>query len=86
MTIFPDGRILPDDAAEYLNRKKKTLAEWRSRGTGPRFVRVSGRIFYFVKDLDDFIQQGAAKSCAQARMNDLKRRAERQAELAAAGV
>lgn len=86
MMVFPDGRVQPADAAEYLGRKKKTLDEWRSRGTGPRFVRVQGRIFYFVRDLDEFIAQSAATSTAQARQNDTRRRAERQAELAAAGV
>lgn len=83
MKVFPDGRMLPPDAAAYLGRKKKTLDEWRCKGTGPRFVRVQGRIFYFVKDLDEFIKGGAAKSTAQARQNDIRRRAERQAELSA---
>jgi hypothetical protein len=33
---------------------------WRSEGGGPKFTRVAGRIFYFLKDLDQFIAGTAA--------------------------
>lgn len=68
MMVFPDGRMLPPDAGKYLNRTVKTLAMWRSAGVGPRFVRVYGRIFYFLADLDEFIKAGEAHSTAEARV------------------
>jgi hypothetical protein len=54
--IHPDGRMDPKNAALYLGKKEKTLAQWRSQGKGPRFVRVGGHIFYFQRDLDAAIR------------------------------
>jgi hypothetical protein len=49
-------------AAEYIWSRTgcrpsiRTLESWRSRGSGPRFLRVAGRIAYRQSDLDDFIE------------------------------
>jgi hypothetical protein len=56
--ILPDGRMDAKNAARYLNRKEKTLAQWRSQGKGPRWVKNGGRIFYFQADLDAENHQG----------------------------
>ena len=32
----------PDEVAAYLKRPPKTLAEWRSRGRGPRYFKLEG--------------------------------------------
>jgi len=50
--ILPDGRMNPKNAARYLGREEKTLAQWRSQGKGPKYVKLNGRIFYFKDDLD----------------------------------
>jgi hypothetical protein len=65
--VLPDGRVDAKNAATYLGLSVKTLAIKRSLGTGPRFVK-QGRVFYFVKDLDTWLNQGAATSTAQARL------------------
>ena len=56
-----DGRMDRPEAALYLGLSPKTLAMWTSQGKGPRWVRVGGRIFYFLRDLDAFIQQGVQR-------------------------
>jgi hypothetical protein len=56
--ILPDGRMSREDAARYLGHKPKTLAMWALSGKGPRSVKVGGRIFYFVSDLDAFVRRG----------------------------
>ena len=58
---LPDGRMDRASAARYLGYKPQTLAKWAMQGKGPRYVRVGGRIFYFLRDLDAFIQAGAQR-------------------------
>lgn len=40
------------EAAEYIGHSKKTLANWASNRTGPRFIKPSGKALYDVADLD----------------------------------
>ena len=42
-------------AAERLNLVPGTLANWRFRGIGPRFVRVNRQIRYDPGDLDAWV-------------------------------
>lgn len=60
--VLPDGRIARADAARFLGRTPKTLAEWARLGLGPRPHRVGGRIFYFLKDLQAFVASGAREA------------------------
>lgn len=62
--VFPDGRINTLNASKYLGLSTKTLAMLRCKGTGPRFVKL-GRVFYFLTDLDEWINKGAALTTAQ---------------------
>lgn len=67
---FPDGRVNAKNAALYLGLSEKTLAMMRCQGTGPKFIK-RGRIFYFLSDLDSWIQSaGKSQSTAQARLNN----------------
>jgi hypothetical protein len=58
--VFPDGRVDRKNAAAFLGREPKTLAEWRSKGIGPRPVAVGGRIFYWWAELQEFARGKAA--------------------------
>jgi hypothetical protein len=58
--VMPDGRMSRQDAARYLGRAPKTLAQWATEGRDPRFVKVGGRVFYYQADLDSFIEGKAA--------------------------
>lgn len=65
--IFPDGRMTPRAAADYLGLSTSTLAIHRCRGTGPQFIK-RGRIFYFKDDLDGWLNgAGRHSSTAAAR-------------------
>jgi hypothetical protein len=66
--IFPDGRMDTKNAALYLGYAEKTLAQMRSNGAGPRFIKP-GKVFYFQKDLDEWVaSKGRVKTTAQARL------------------
>jgi hypothetical protein len=66
VTVFPDGRMDAANAARFLGLSSKTLANKRSTGTGPRFVK-QGRIFYFEDDLKAWLaEQPRVRSSAQA--------------------
>jgi hypothetical protein len=54
--VLPDGRLTREDAAVYLGMKPKTLAMWQTQGKGPRAIKVAGRVFYYLNDLDTFIR------------------------------
>jgi hypothetical protein len=52
--VLPDGRLDRRNAALYLGRSPKTLAQWALQGRGPppHKDKVSGRVFYYLDDLD----------------------------------
>ena len=54
--VLPGRRPRVDrrNAALYLNRSPKTLAQWalQRRGPPPHKDNVSGRVFYYLDDLD----------------------------------
>lgn len=59
----PQRRILnTKQAADYTGRKAKTLETWRSRGGGPRFVKLGRSVGYPIDYLDQFIEAGARRS------------------------
>lgn len=60
--VLPDGRVSRADAAAFLGRSAKTLADWYSKGTGPRPRKVGGRVFYFMRDLEAFRDSGAREA------------------------
>jgi hypothetical protein len=58
--ILPNDRMNRENAARYLDRKPKTLAMWATEGKGPPAHKAGGRVFYFKKDLDEFLGIEAA--------------------------
>ena len=65
--VFPDGRMDRKNAAQYLGCAPKTLADWATKGSGPEYLQVGGRVFYFKAALDAWIgaQAASASSCRQ---------------------
>lgn len=55
--ILPDGRMDTTNTAQYIGRKQQTLAQWRSEGKGPDYVKC-GRIYYFKDDVDKWLRNG----------------------------
>lgn len=58
ITILPDGRLSRKDAAAYLGFSVKSLAERCRKGLPPHSKKVSGKRFYLLSELDDFIKNG----------------------------
>jgi excisionase family DNA binding protein len=51
-----------EQAAEYLSCSPGTLKTWRSRGEGPAYHVVQGKLVrYHVTDLDAFVRGEAAR-------------------------
>ena len=49
--VTPDGRVNRRDAALFLGKSPKTLAEWMRLGFGPKSHLVGGRRFYSLEEL-----------------------------------
>ncbi|WP_298198568.1 DNA-binding protein [Novosphingobium sp.] len=60
--VLPDGRLDRANAANYLGRSVKTLAEWARLGIGPRSFLVGGRRFYLLAELQAFVSSGDRNS------------------------
>lgn len=60
--VLPDGRVSRADAAAFLGRSPKTLAEWHCKGLGPRAIKTGGRQFYRIEDLKAFVATGARQA------------------------
>jgi len=69
VVMFPDGRLDTKNAATYTGLSEKTLAMKRCDGTGPRFIK-RGRVFYYRKDLDEWLKSGQAISTTQAKVSN----------------
>jgi predicted DNA-binding transcriptional regulator AlpA len=66
--IFPDGRLDRPNAARYTGFAVKTLAMHATAGTGPKFQKIGGRVFYRRTDLDEWLNSfSLVRSTAQAR-------------------
>jgi predicted DNA-binding transcriptional regulator AlpA len=64
MTVNPRRYKTVTETAEYLRLSKSWLDHKRTAGHGPRFVKLGGRIFYDVGDLDSWIEQHKQTSTA----------------------
>ncbi|WP_454764442.1 helix-turn-helix domain-containing protein [Cupriavidus campinensis] len=47
----------------------RTLANWRSAGTGPRFCRVGGRVLYAIADLESWEARRTVSGTSEYRAN-----------------
>lgn len=62
-----DRLINENEAAQFLGYTVRALQNWRVRGGGPRFVRVSSRsIRYRRRDLIKWAEQRLLSSTSQA--------------------
>jgi hypothetical protein len=62
IVVLPDGRLDRKNAAAFLGREPKTLADWHTRGIGPRPRKVGGRVFYYLRDLEAYRDTGAREA------------------------
>ncbi|WP_395001538.1 helix-turn-helix transcriptional regulator [Sphingomonas sp.] len=52
--VDPLGRLDRDNAAKLIGITSKTLANWASKGLGPKGFRVGGRAFYWRDEVEAF--------------------------------
>ncbi len=63
----PNRLLTSKEAAERLGLKDQTLREWRVRGYGPEFVRISRtRVRYRPDSLESFERAQSFRSTAEA--------------------
>ncbi|MFH8566326.1 helix-turn-helix transcriptional regulator [Streptomyces sp. NPDC017988] len=55
MTLHAASLLTPKQASEYLNIPAGTLANWRYRGEGPRYVKAGRSVRYRLVDLDSWL-------------------------------
>jgi len=66
MTEKSDNPFLTvEEAATWLRLKKRTLDNMRWMGTGPKFRKHGGRIFYHVDDLTEWSQNSRRRSTSE---------------------
>lgn len=54
-----------EQAAAYLGLKPSTLAAWRHKGRGPRYLKIGRSCFYRDADLQEWLDaQCVTPSCA----------------------
>lgn len=46
--------LKPEDLAGRYGLSTRTLANWRSRGEGPSFVKINGRVRYEQREIDAY--------------------------------
>ena len=51
--------LRPKAAAAFLGYTEKTLATYRSAGTGPKYIKRGRMVFYRKADLVEFLTTGA---------------------------
>jgi hypothetical protein len=74
--------MAPSSTSPYLGMAVKTLAIWRSRGIGPPFCKLSGRIFYFKSVVDHWVaERSDLVSSAQAKTKDAIRKQQRNGKV-----
>lgn len=47
----PPGLLLECELGRRWRKSVRTLQRWRSRGTGPPYIRLGARIFYRLDDV-----------------------------------
>lgn len=61
-----DWLIDETEAADRLGFSIRALQNWRHRGGGPRFVKVSGRsVRYRIRDLNEWVEERIRRSTSE---------------------
>ena len=47
--------LVSKEAAVYLRISEDTLRRWRSKGLGPQYIKIHGRILYRRRELERFL-------------------------------
>lgn len=61
--------LTPDEVAKLLGLSTKTLAEWRSQGKGPDFVRLRRNIRYRLADIKAYLAENIVRGNKAAELS-----------------
>lgn len=61
--------LTPDEVAKLLGLSTKTLAEWRSKGRGPDFVRLRRNIRYRLADIKAYLAENIVRGNKAAELS-----------------
>jgi hypothetical protein len=53
--FVPTLLITSEESGAILRVHPRTLANWRARGRGPRYIRIGRRPFYRMRDLEEWL-------------------------------
>ena len=54
--------LTPRQVEEAYSLDAGTLANWRSKGLGPEYVKVGGKVLYMVNKLEAWLRQGRVQT------------------------
>lgn len=63
--MMPGALLDPKAAALFLGLSEWTLAEWRCKGNGPRFVKLGNRVRYTPAVLAAWVESQSAASTSE---------------------
>jgi predicted DNA-binding transcriptional regulator AlpA len=63
--------LTTEQVAEMLDLSPATLTSWRSRGRGPRFVKVGHLVRYLLEDIQRWLQERTVDPKASTVKTDL---------------
>ena len=58
----PEKLYRANDPALSALASKSTMATWRGRAQGPRFIRANGRVLYRGADLNSWLEQNIVQT------------------------
>jgi len=59
-----DQLLTTVQAAEYLPYKAVSLNIFRQRGTGPKYLKIGGNVFYKREHIQEFLE-GCVRTCTK---------------------
>ena len=54
--------MTPHSVAQVLQVPETRLARWRSKGVGPDFVKIEGRVLYSTDAVVDFVNRSTVRT------------------------
>src|SRR5208283_3072272 len=63
LTGFREGLLSPQELAENLGLSPTTLADWRSQGRGPAYLKAGRKIWYPRTRVDQWLQAQVRETC-----------------------
>jgi predicted DNA-binding transcriptional regulator AlpA len=63
--ILDDKILTTQQAAKLANQQPMTMSKWRSRGKGPPYLRLGGKIRYRLSDIRKWIESSVINPSEQ---------------------